>query len=464
MPTTRAQGPNSALAQLIEASGASRARLAHRVNQLAAARGVTVAYTHTSVANWTVRGMIPRTPGPACLAVALGECLGRPVTVAEIGMNRVSAPDPALGLDFPRDPGLALRAAAEHWSTVDRRTFLHSSSSFAIGAYATPTTRWLAVPADTGPAPRISHPGARRVGRADLAELWEASEEARRWDSKFGGGNWKAGAVSDCLRHKAAPLLRGTYTEQVGRELFTAISELARVAAWSAFDMGHHQAAQRDFIQSLRLARAAGNVEAGAYTLATMSLQATLRGYHQDAIDMAQGAYDRARHIAAPRVLAFIKLAEARAHAKAADTRAASAALAVCEALLGSVRPGSRDPEWIAYLTHGRISADATEIHRDLGKPAAALRWDAQAAVMPSGVFTRAVGIRAAVVASTHLRARELDLGLTMGERAVTILRQVRSTRAHDYLRSLNHELTPWAAEPQVNDFLHRSRQVLSAA
>ncbi|MFI5987361.1 hypothetical protein ACIBEA_41640 [Streptomyces sp. NPDC051555] len=67
-------------------------------------------------------------------------------------------------------------------------------------------------------------------------------------------------------------------------------------------------------------------------------------------------------------------------------------------------------------------------------------------------------------MASAHLRARELDLGLTVGERAVTILRQVRSTRAHDYLRSLNHELTPWAAEPQVNDFLHRSHQVIAAA
>ncbi|MCY0929012.1 sporulation protein [Streptomyces sp. H27-H1] len=347
---------------------------------------------------------------------------------------------------------------------MGRRTFLQGSSWFAIGAYAVPTTRWLAVPDDTGPAPRISHPGARRVGRADLAELWDASQEARGWDSKFGGGNWKAGAVSDCLRHKAVPLLRGTYTEQVGRDLFTAVSELARVAAWSAFDMGHHQAAQRGFGQSLRLARAAGSMEAGAYTLATMSLQATLRGYQQDAVDMAQGAYDRARHIAAPRVLAFIELAEARAHGKAADTRAAATALAACEAHLGAVRFGCRDPEWIAYLTHGRISADGTEIHRDLGKPAAVLRWDAEAAVMPSGVFPRAVGIRAAVVASAHLGARELELGLTMGDRAVTILSQVRSTRAHDYLCSLNHELTPWASEPRVNDFLHRSGPVLAAA
>ncbi|MCM2424123.1 hypothetical protein [Streptomyces sp. RKAG293] len=37
---------------------------------------------------------------------------------------------------------------------MDRRTFVHSRP-FAIGAFATPT-RWLANPADPGPAARIS--------------------------------------------------------------------------------------------------------------------------------------------------------------------------------------------------------------------------------------------------------------------------------------------------------------------
>ncbi|MFE7190348.1 hypothetical protein [Kitasatospora sp. NPDC057595] len=58
---------------------------------------------------------------------------------------------------------------------------------------------------------------------------------------------------------------------------------------------------------ALRLARAAGDVEVAACTLATISLRAMLRGYPQEVIDMAQGAYDRARHRAAPRALAFIK-------------------------------------------------------------------------------------------------------------------------------------------------------------
>lgn len=44
MASIRAQGPNVPLARLIEASGINSARLAHRVNELAA----VCSYTHTS--------------------------------------------------------------------------------------------------------------------------------------------------------------------------------------------------------------------------------------------------------------------------------------------------------------------------------------------------------------------------------------------------------------------------------
>ncbi|MET9403996.1 sporulation protein [Kitasatospora sp. NPDC002965] len=461
MATTRGRGPNTALAALIEAADASHSWLARRVNELTAERGVTTAYTHTGVSRWTVKGMVPRDPTPVCLAAALGERLGRPVTPAEIGMGALRERDPDVGLDFPRDPDAALRGAIQHWSTMlNRRAILHGS--FAIGAYAVPTVRWLGRPADA--APVTPDPAGRRVGRTDLDQLWKASEEARRWDSKFGGGNTKAPAVARLLRERAVPLLQGSFTEQLGRELLTAVSELARVSAWSSFDMGDHGAAQRDFVQSLRLARAAGDQEAGAYTLATMSLQAMLRGYPQEAIDMAQGAYDRARHAAAPRVLAFIKLAEARAHGRAGDSRAAGRTLAECEGLLDSIRPGIRDPAHLAYLTHQRISADAAEIHKDLGRPEAALRWGQQAGPMSESDFARATGIRCTVMAVAHLQHDDLPSALAAGERAAAILGPVRSARAHGYLRDVTTALRPWRGDTQVADFLHRAGTVLASA
>ncbi|MFF4041273.1 hypothetical protein [Streptomyces sp. NPDC001816] len=88
---------------------------------------------------------------------------------------------------------------------------------------------------------------------------------------------------------------------------------MSRLADWTAFDVGQHDVAQRHFIQALRLARAGGDAELGGYVPTTMAMQSLLRGFASEAVDMAQGAFERARSQAAPRGLAFAKLIEARA-------------------------------------------------------------------------------------------------------------------------------------------------------
>ncbi|MEU5148718.1 sporulation protein [Streptomyces yangpuensis] len=343
---------------------------------------------------------------------------------------------------------------------MDRSRRQLISNGFAIAASATPATRWLTKPTD---AP-VSHEGGRQVGRSDLDELWRAADEARLWDSRYGGGNWKANSVTECLRLNAAPLLTGTYTENIGRELFAATAELSRVVGWSAVDTGHHDTAQRHFIQALHLARAAGNVESTCYVMATMALQAFLRGNPGQAADMAEGAYERGLGHAAPRVLAFAKLAEARAHGRTGNAQAAKAALGRTEELLDSIRPGSHDPEQLAYMTHARLAADATEVHRDLTDPKGAFAWNAQAEPMPADRFTRATGIRMAVLAASHLQARELERGLVAANTSLRILSNVHSTRAHSYLHDVTRALAPWKTRPEVADLIRRTRTELPTA
>ncbi|MGQ4515554.1 sporulation protein [Streptomyces sp. DW26H14] len=490
-PTQRRTGPNEELTRLIEISGASKKSLAHRVNELARHRGLTRNYIHTSVSNWTVKGMTPQHPVPLLIAQALAERLGRPVSLAEIGMDESDAADPDIGLDLPRDPMDAVGVATHFWSHVNRRNFLNTGA-FAVSAYATPVTRWLARPsapavrrdephpgnmftvsafarpvnkwldsADGTPAPQTGR--GRRVNLRDVEELWDAAEEARRWDAKYGGGNAKNASLTDYLRKRAAPLLRGTYTEPIGRELFSVSSELSRLVGWSNFDNGHHTLAQRHFIQALNLARAGGNVELGAYVLSTMALQTLLRGYPGEAIDMCQGAYERSKTRAAPRVLAFTRLIEARAHARARAPRAAARALAASESFLDQADVRSTDePTWIGYLTHARLSGDAAEIHRDLGNPKAALTWNTRAASMPESTSTRCVGIRHAVVGTAHLQSGDLDQGLCVGQQAVAILSRVESTRARDYVRDVTRALEPWKSEKKVREFVHHAHTRLA--
>ncbi|NEE15623.1 sporulation protein, partial [Streptomyces sp. SID7499] len=118
------------------------------------------------------------------------------------------------------------------------------------------------------------------------------------------------------------------------------------------------------------------DVQLGCYVLTTMAMQSLLRGFASEAVDMAQGAYERAKGRAAPRVLAFTKLIEARAHARENNPRAASRALAASEDLISQADQSAGDePAWIDFYHHARLSADAAEIFRDLKNPKAALAW-----------------------------------------------------------------------------------------
>lgn len=86
---------------------------------------------------------------------------------------------------------------------------------------------------------------------------------------------------------------------------------------------------------------------------------------------------------------------------------------------------------------------------RDLKNPKAALAWNQQAVAMPTGVFTRSVGMRLAIVGTAHLQARDLDHGLELGNRSVDILARVQSSRAKDYVREFNAAPAPWRREPR---------------
>jgi tetratricopeptide (TPR) repeat protein len=444
----RPKNPNRALEALLLGQGMSRKGLAYRVNQLAAAAGQRTAYTHTSVARW-ISGETPKDPVPSLIAAALGERIGRPVAVEEIGM---AAPveHVSTGWDFPRNRQDAVRAVVTHWSSQEMG---HPAASFTPAGYVLPLTRWLAVPADT---PRANQ-GSRRVSREDLDELRGTAEQARQWDATFGGGDWRLSSVTQCLRDQALPLLSGAHTEQVGRELFGITAELGRVVGWAAFDSGNAGAAQRHLIQALRLARAGADVERGSYILATMALQTILQGAPDQALDMAQGAFQQGRaRDAAPRVLAFAKLAEARAFGRLGEPAAASSALSRAERLLDKIGPDTRDPAWISYVTETRLAADAAEIFRDLHNPAAALRWNKRACDGFERHHVRAAGLRHAVAATAACQARDLDQALDHAGKAFDLLHRVASARATRYLHDVAAALAPWQTDTRVTDFTER--------
>ncbi|MFE5722404.1 sporulation protein [Streptomyces erythrochromogenes] len=317
------------------------------------------------------------------------------------------------------------------------------------------------VPAQNGPETLRDH--VQRVGHSDVTKLREAAEDARRWDSKYGGGDWRSSMVPECLRVDAAPLLLGSYTDEVGRALFGATAELTRLAGWMAFDTGQQEAAQRYYIQALRLARAAADVPLGGYVLASMSLQATYRDFPDEGVDLAQAAVERNRGLATARTMSFFRLVEARAHAKAGDSAAAGAALRAAEGWLERSREGDPDPTWLGFYSYDRFAADAAECYRDLKLPRQVRRFTEQALSRPTEEYVRSHGLRLVVSAVAELESGNLDAACAAGTRAVEVAGRISSARTTEYVRDLLHRLEPYGDEPRVAELRERARPLLVA-
>ncbi|MFF5502514.1 MFS transporter [Streptomyces roseolus] len=477
------RGPNEKLGAVLALAGISNAGLARRVNDLGAQRGLTLRYDKTSVARWVSKGMVPQGAAPHLIAAAIGQKLGRPVPLHEIGLADAD-PAPEVGLAFPRDVGEAVRAATDLYrlDLAGRRAggggiWQSLAGSFSVSAYATPASRWLITPADPSVQREAGRHGSRagsgqgpadsgehvRVGHSDVAKLREAAEDARKWDSKYGGGDWRSSMVPECLRVDAAPLLLGSYSDEVGRALFGATAELTRLAGWMAFDTGQQEAAQRYYIQALRLARAAADVPLGGYVLASMSLQATYRGFADDGVDLAQAALERNRGLATARTMSFFRLVEARAHAKAGDGPAAAAALKSAEGWLERSREGDADPTWLGFYSYDRFCADAAECYRDLRMPREVRRFTEQALSRPTEEFVRSHGLRLVVSAVAELESGNLDAACAAGTRAVEVAGRISSARTTEYVRDLLHRLEPYGHEPRVMELRERARPLLVA-
>ncbi|ALO94680.1 Sporulation associated protein [Streptomyces hygroscopicus subsp. limoneus] len=467
------RGPNEKLGTVLALAGISNAGLARRVNDLGAQRGLTLRYDKTSVARWVSKGMVPQGAAPHLIAAAIGQKLGRPVPLHEIGLADAD-PAPEVGLAFPRDVGQAVKSATELYrlDLAGRRAgsggiWQSLAGSFAVSAYATPASRWLITPADSSVAREAGSAegsGAPiKVGHSDVRKLREAAEDARRWDSKYGGGDWRSSMVPECLRVEAAPLLLGSYSDEVGRALFGASAELTRLAGWMAFDTGQQEAAQRYYIQALRLARAAADVPLGGYVLASMSLQATYRGFGDEGVDLAQAALERNRGLATARTMSFFRLVEARAHARAGDAQAAGAALKAAEGWLERSRPGDNDPSWLGFYGYDRFAADAAECYRDLKAPRQVRRFTEQALSKPTEEFVRSHGLRLVVSAVAELESGNLDAACEQGVRAVEVAGRISSARTTEYVKDLLHRLEPYGDEPRVVELRERARPLLMA-
>jgi len=438
----------------------AHAGLARQVNLHGRHIGLNLRYDAASV-YWWLRGRRPDDPVPQLIADVLARRLGRAITPADVGFDTSpGSPIPsALGLAFGENITDALTTVSELWRyQVLRRDFL-AAAPFVAAATAEAGWRWHFDPRDLD----VTHRGSRQVTIRDVEALHIYQQQFLDLDRRHGGGHSRS-LLAQWLHAEVEPLLAGTYTDRVGRQLFAAVAELTGQVAFMSYDIGDHGLAQRHFIQALRLAKAADHTGFGAHILANMSTQAVYLQQPGDAVRLARAAVDGARRRADASLMARLYTAEACAHAVAGDARGCAAALRLAERAADKTG-GSDHPAWASYFTPAHLAGTAIRCLRDLGHTKDAFRYAGQALDLGEGsVRTRT--LHTALIGSVYATgpSAEPEQASQLGHDALDLADRVHSRRVSDRIADLYHRLDRFRGHPTVDGFLHRAAEYVSAA
>jgi hypothetical protein len=302
----------------------------------------------------------------------------------------------------------------------------------------------------------------RRLGPADAGAVHAALASFRDIDNRSGGGHAHALAAA-YLETAVTPMLRyGSYTEADGRLLFGAASQLAALAAWTAYDNGDSKNAEHYFARSLELAAAAGD---GAFTgevLAARSHRAIHLGRPDRAVELARAARHAAADAGVPALLAEAHELEANGHALTGNQAECTRSLAACEREFARATPDST-PAWLAYFDAAYLAARTAHTLRDAGDWAGAIEHGAEADRM-SGTLARARVFNRLIVASAHVHG-DRDTAIGEGRQALGMTAGIQSGRAASYTRDLRKRLRRryGSGDPQVAAFEEEARQLLGS-
>ncbi|MET9297452.1 regulator [Streptomyces sp. NPDC003077] len=491
--------PNRQLAALIAEAGFSNAGLARRVDQLGLEHGLDLRYDKTSVTRW-LRGQQPRGTTPALIAEVFTRRLGRRLSAQDLGLD-ACAPVYA-GLEFAATPSEAVDIVSGLWRKDSGSHAELRKIAFTPAGLVVPSRDWLIGRADervartdpaAEPSGRIPAQGrgtvprqrqterVERPARTDLAERLDRRERRERSDRSetyrvsagdikalrsvgelfraldhaYGGGHARQALVR-YLEHEAEPMLRGVYGETTGRRLFAAAADLTRLAGWTSYDIAAHGLAQRYFVQALRLAQAAADRAYGSYVLVTMSRQAVYLGHGREAVQLARVAQQGVGSGAPPVVQALLHSAEARGHGVLSEVRACTASLARAERALETARAGDEVPYWARFFDEAQLADEFAHCHRDLQQFRAAAQHAERSLQLRNAGFARSRLFCRVVLATARLGLGELEQACALGAEAALHASEMRSVRAHEYVREFERRLEPYRDAAAVRGYRDR--------
>jgi len=196
----------------------------------------------------------------------------------------------------------------------------------------------------------------QQVSPGLVDELERLISVRRHMDDEHGGGALVNMLHSD-LRFVTEMLKHSRYKEPIGRRLYAAAAELARLAGWAAFDSGRHAAAQQYYFAGIRAASALGDHALAVNIIGFLGIQAYSTGRLADAVQLMDVAAAESRKTPAI-VQAMTWARTGRAYAKVGDKSTARAALNKSSEFLGKTVSGDTPP-WAYWVDETRLTAQS---------------------------------------------------------------------------------------------------------
>ncbi len=340
---------------------------------------------------------------------------------------RADSKDPVSLAGIETDPRL--------WSAASRSWALHSSEDSR-------TRETLARMRD----------GRSQVGQSDVCALRTTARMFSDLDFCFGGGHARH-LLIEFLNRDVAGLLHGTYSDVIGKQLFSAAAEATLIGAWMAYDTGRHGLAQRYFVQSLGLAEAAGDRLLAGEILGRMSHQATYTGRFRDAADLARSATIATSREANPTLTAEFFAMEARAHARHGDAASCDAALSAAERAFDRRKPDN-DPAWAGYFDESEIAAEFAHCHRDLGRSDHAVKFAENALMTTDSQCPRSDFFVSMVRAQAYLDCDDPEPACATARAALEAGEQLKSARCVRYVADFRSRLVRFSGVRVVREFI----------
>jgi hypothetical protein len=457
--------PNPHLRRALSEAGWTEQQLATAVNDAGREIGETLSYDRTTVAHW-LAGARPRPPGPGLLAEVFSRRLGRAVTPADLGLGPVPG-QATRSLAAIADSGLPLGAAQVQ--PVDQLpdddvvpalvALARAQATTGTAAAAQPaySLAGLAVPGwpHAGTGLPAAGGAATEVTAADvlaaerLAWLFGTSEAAH------GGGQVRRAAAFYLAADLAPKLAMGARAAR-RRRLLSAATEIAYLCAFMSFDDELNGLGQRYYRVALRLAAENGDQAAYAITLRGMSVQASVLGHRQQALQLAEAAAVGV-HKVVPVSQAFLFGQLAVARAAEQDRAGALASLAEAERSLsqatsgGSARPliGAYNP---ASLAHQRAAVQSL-----LGDDQGAIAALAASITQRPRAERRSRAVTLATLGELQLTAGHLDEAITTWHGFLDDYPYLKSARVTTALGTLRRSMRPHARNATARALLQRA-------